>query len=60
MQQQAAAQGITLLPSDPANGGNLTTNLQSNLNSQATVLQTALSDAEDNARTLGVQPGDLR
>lgn len=60
MQQQAAAQGITLLPSDPANGGNLTTNLLNNLDSQADVLQTALSDAEDNARSLGVQPGDLR
>ncbi len=34
MQQQAAAQGITLLPSVTGNGGNLTTNLLDNLNSQ--------------------------
>jgi hypothetical protein len=60
MQQQAAAQGITLLPSVPGNGGNLTTNLLDDLNSQADALQSALSDAEDNARTLGIQPGDLR
>ncbi len=60
MQQQAAAQNITLLPSDPSDGGNLTTNLVNNLNSQQSALQNALSDAEDNARVLGVQPGDLR
>ena len=60
MQQQAAAQNITLIPPTPGEGGNLTTNLVSNLNSQESVLQNALSDAEDNARTLGVQPGDLR
>jgi hypothetical protein len=60
IQQQAAAQGITLLPSVPRNGGNLTTNLLDGLNSQVDALQNALSDAEDNARTLGVQPGDLR
>jgi hypothetical protein len=59
MQQQAAARNITLLPSVPGQGGNLTTNLLDNLNSQADVLQSSLSDAEDNARTLGVQPGDL-
>lgn len=60
MQQQAAAQGITLLPPVPDNGGNLTTNLLDGLDSQASALQSALSDAEDNARTLGVAPGDLR
>jgi hypothetical protein len=60
MQQQAAAQGITLLPSVPGNGGNLTSNLLENLNSQADALQNALSDAEDTAHSLGVQPGDLR
>ena len=60
MRQQAAAQDITLLPSVPGNGGNLTTNLLDGLNAQADALQNALSDAEDNARTLGVQPGDLR
>jgi hypothetical protein len=60
MQQQAAAQNITLIPPTPGEGGNLTTNLVSNLNSQESVLQNALSDAEDNARTLGVPPGDLR
>jgi hypothetical protein len=60
MQQQAAAQGITLLPSVPGEGGNLTTNLLDDLDSQATALQSALSDAEDNARTLGLQPGALR
>jgi hypothetical protein len=60
MQQQAAAQGITLLPSVPGNGGNLTTNLLDGLNSQADSLQNTLTDAEDDARTLGVQPGDLR
>lgn len=60
MQQQAAAQNITLIPPTPGNGGNLTTNLVTNLNDQATALQSALSNAEDDARTLGVQPGDLR
>jgi hypothetical protein len=60
MQQQAAAQNITLIPPTPGEGGNLTTNLVTNLNTQESVLQNALSDAEDSARTLGVQPGDLR
>ena len=60
MREQAAAQNITLLPSNPSDGGNLTTNLVNNLNSQQSALQNALSDAEDDARTLGVQPGDLR
>jgi hypothetical protein len=60
MQQQAAAQNITLIPPTPGEGGNLTTNLVTNLNSQESALQNALSDAEDDARTLGVQPGDLR
>jgi len=60
MQQQAAAQGITLLPSVPGNGGNLTTNLLDGLSSQVDSLQNTLTDAEDDARTLGVQPGDLR
>ena len=60
MQQQAAAQNITLIPPTPGEGGNLTTNLVNNLDSQESALQNALSDAEDDARTLGVQPGDLR
>jgi hypothetical protein len=60
MQQQAAAQNITLNPITPGEGGNLTTNLVTNLNDRVDTLQNALSDAEDNARTLGVQPGDLR
>ncbi len=60
MQQQAAAQNITLIPPTPGEGGNLTTNLVNNLDSQESALQNALSDAEDTARTLDVQPGDLR
>lgn len=60
MQQQAAAQNITLIPPTAGEGGNPTTNLITNLNDRVDTLQTALSDAEDNARTLGVVPGDLR
>jgi hypothetical protein len=60
MQQQAAARNITLLPVVPGEGGNLTTNLVNNLNTQESLLQNALSEVEDDARTLGVQPGDLR
>lgn len=60
MQQQAAAQNITLLPSVPGEGGNLTTNLLDRLSSQAAALENILSETEDDARALGVPPGNLR
>ena len=60
MQQQTAAQNMSLLPYVPGQGGNLTTNLLDNLNTQADALQNNLSETEDDALTLGVLPGDLR
>jgi hypothetical protein len=60
MQQQLSAQGISMLPSTPGNGGNMTTNLVDGLDNRATDLSGEISEAEDAARTAGVAPGDLR
>jgi hypothetical protein len=60
MHQQAAAQGFTLLPVAPGNGGNMTTNLLSRISAQSDSLQSETSNVEADALSLGVQPGDLR
>jgi hypothetical protein len=60
MQEQAASQGITLIPPTPGNGGNMTTDLIERLDARADNIQNELSNVEDDARSLGAQPGDLR
>ena len=59
MHDQAAAQGINLLPVTPGNGGNMTTNLLSRLADRPN-LQSEASNVEADALSLGVQPSDLR
>jgi hypothetical protein len=53
-------QGITLLQRTPGEGGNMTTDLLDRLDSRANALQDEISNAEDAARSIGLQPGDLR
>ncbi len=60
MQEQAASHGITLTPPTPGNGGNMTTDLIERLNHRADSVQNELSNVEDDARSLGAQPGDFR
>ena len=60
MQEGTAARNISLLPSNPANGGNLTTDLMDRLNQRASALQQSLNDTEDVARAQNIAPGDLR
>ncbi len=60
MQQQLSEQGITILPIMPGNGGSMTTDLLDQLDGRARALQNQISSAEDAARNMGVEPGDLR
>ena len=60
LQDQLAAQRMTLLQPTPGNGGNMTTDLLDRLDSRANALQGQISEVEDAARGLGVPPGDLR
>ena len=59
MSNQAAAQGIALLPVTPQWGGNLTTNKIESLDERASQLQNALSENEDAARQVGLPPSAL-
>jgi uncharacterized phage infection (PIP) family protein YhgE len=59
MSNQAAAQGIVLLPVTPAWGGNLTTNKIQSLDERASQLQNALGENEDAARQAGLAPSAL-
>jgi len=56
---EAAAQGITLLPVTPNWGGNLTTNRIQSLDERAQQIQNALSENEDAARRAGLAPSAL-
>jgi hypothetical protein len=60
MQQQAAANGASLLPPTPGFGGNMTTDLQLRLAARADSLRNQISDTEGDALNLNVPPGDLR
>jgi hypothetical protein len=60
MQDQFSAQGITLLQPAPGEGGSMTTDLLDRLDGRASALQSEIGEAEDAARGMGVQPGDLR
>jgi len=59
MSNQAAAQGILLLPVTPQWGGNLTTNKLQSLDERASQLQNALGENEDAARQAGLAPSTL-
>ena len=59
MSNQAAAQGIVLLPVTPNYGGNLTTNLIQTLDNRAGEIHNALSANEDAARRAGLAPSTL-
>jgi hypothetical protein len=59
MSNQAAAQGIVLLPVTPQWGGNLTTNKLQSLDERASQLQNALGENEDAARQAGLAPSRL-
>src|ERR1700685_2143133 len=59
MSNEAAAQGITLLPVTPNWGGNLTTNRIQSLDERAQQIQNALSENEDAARRAGLAPSAL-
>lgn len=59
MSDQAAAQGIVLLPVTPNYGGNLTTNLIQTLDNRAGEIHNALSANEDAARQAGLAPSTL-
>jgi hypothetical protein len=59
MSNQAAAQGIVLLPPTPAWGGNLTTNRIQSLDQRANQLQNALSENEAAAKQAGLAPSML-
>jgi hypothetical protein len=60
MQQQLSAQGVSMLPVTPGNGGNMTTDLLDQLENRAGALQSEISQAEDTTRGMGVAPGELR
>jgi hypothetical protein len=60
MQRQAADLHATLQPPTPGWGGNMTTDLQERLDSQAASLASTIDSANDTARSLGVTPADLR
>jgi hypothetical protein len=59
MSNQAAAQGIVLLPVTPQWGGNLTTNKIQSLDERASQLRNALGENEDAARQAGLAPSTL-
>jgi hypothetical protein len=59
MREQVAAAGGRLLPSTPADGGNLTTNLVEQLKSRANDLGNDIANAEDEARHAGIDPSQL-
>jgi hypothetical protein len=59
MSNEAAAQGITLLPVTPNWGGNLTTNRIQSLDERSQQIQNALSENEDAARRAGLAPSAL-
>jgi hypothetical protein len=59
MSDQAAAQGIVLLPVTPDWGGNLTTNLIQTLDNRTGEIRNALSANEDAARQAGLAPSTL-
>ena len=59
MSNQAASQGIVLLPPTPAWGGNLTTNRIQSLDQRANQLHNALSENEDAATQAGLAPSAL-
>jgi hypothetical protein len=59
MSDQAAQLGANLLPPAPNSGGNMTTNLQQNLDSRATQLKSDLSANEDAAHRAGIAPSTL-
>jgi hypothetical protein len=59
MSDEAAAQGITLLPVTPNWGGNLTTNRIQSLDQLAQQIQDALSENEEAARRAGLAPSAL-
>ena len=59
MSDQAAQLGANLLPPAPNSGGNMTTNLQQNLDSRATQLKSDLSANEDAAHRAGIAPSNL-
>ncbi|HKV06386.1 MAG TPA: hypothetical protein VJO53_14920 [Candidatus Acidoferrales bacterium] len=60
IQAQFAAQRITLLRPAPGDGGNMMTDLVNTLDSRASSIQNEISAADDDARSMGVQPGELR
>jgi hypothetical protein len=60
MREDLSAQGITMLPVTPGNGGNMTTDLLDQLDGRASALRNQISGAEDVARSMGVPPADLR
>jgi hypothetical protein len=59
MSDEAAAQGITLLPVTPNWGGNLTTNRIQSLDERAQQIQNAISENENAARRAGLAPSTL-
>ena len=59
-QAQAQSQGITLAQPRANAGGNMTTNMLENLDRRAQVLQSQISEVEDQARHSGIAPGLLR
>jgi hypothetical protein len=60
MSNQVAAQGMVLLPATPSSGGNMTTNLLTDLDNRAAQIKGALSENEDAARVAGLPPSTLR
>jgi hypothetical protein len=60
MREGLSAQGITMLPVTPGNGGNMTTDLLDQLDSRASALRNQISGGEDAARSMGIPPADLR
>ena len=58
MQQDTAAQGMTLLPPN-GNGGNMTTDLLERLAAKSSALQSQLSNVADDALRAGVPARDL-
>ncbi len=54
MSDQAAQQGISLLPANPNDGGNMTTNLVNDLNNRASQLSSAIAANEDAAREASI------
>ena len=57
---QAQSQGITLAQPSANAGGNMTTNMLEDVDRRAQVLQSQISEVEDQARRSGIAPGLLR